>query len=308
MGSYAGWVSRIDLVEVSPRDGLQNDPARLTTEQKVELVSRCVSAGLRRVEVASFVDPRRVPAMADASDVVLGVRDRCGSQGLWIGLVLNERGFHRALAAGVDEVNCVVGVTDEFATANQGMSTKGAIEAAGRIVPIARAAGLRTSVTLSVAFGCPFAGEVGMDRVRWVAAEVAAAQPDEVALGDTIGVAVPRDVAARVATVRAEVGPARLRVHLHNTRNTGYASALAAADAGVAALDASLGGLGGCPFAPRATGNIATEDLVYALERSGWDTGVDLDALITASDWLAGAVGRPLPALLPRAGGFPHRR
>jgi hydroxymethylglutaryl-CoA lyase len=298
-------VSAIQVVEVSARDGLQNDPARLSTAQKVELVARGAAAGLRRAEVASFVNPKLVPQMADGEDVVAGVRRVVEGPVSWIGLVLNVRGFHRAAAAGVDEVNCVVGVSDEFSRANQGMGTADAIAVVAEVAPLARAGGIVPTVTLSVAFGCPFAGEVALDRLREVAAQVAATGVEEVAIADTIGVAVPRDVAARVGAVAAEIGDLRLRAHFHNTRNTGYANALAAADAGVTVLDASLGGVGGCPFAPRATGNIATEDLVYALHRSGFDTGVDLEAAIGASRWLGEQLGRELPAYLPRAGGFP---
>ncbi|MCU0282917.1 MAG: hydroxymethylglutaryl-CoA lyase [Candidatus Nanopelagicales bacterium] len=296
---------RVELVEVSARDGLQNDAARLSTEQKVELVARCAAAGLRRAEIASFVNPRLVPQMADGEAVVAGVRASVPGPASWIGLVLNTRGFHRAAAAGVDEVNCVVGVSEEFSHRNQGMGTDDAIAVVAEVAPLARAAGIVPTVTLSVAFGCPFSGEVPMDRLRRVVDAVAATGVAEVALADTIGVAVPSDVAARVAATRALTGDLRLRAHFHNTRNTGYANALAAADAGVSVLDASLGGIGGCPFAPRATGNIATEDLVYALHRSGYQTGVDLDAAIAASAWLGELLGRDLPAYLPRAGVFP---
>jgi hydroxymethylglutaryl-CoA lyase len=247
-----------------------------------------------------------VPQMADAEDVVAGVRSAVPAAGSsWIGLVLNTRGFHRAAAAGVDEVNCVVGVTDEFSRANQGMTTEQAVAVVAGVVPLALAAGIVPTVTLSVAFGCPFSGEVPVDRLRQVVEQVAATGVDEVAIADTIGVAVPHDVTARVGATRAAIGDLRLRAHFHNTRNTGYANALAAADAGVTVLDASLGGIGGCPFAPRATGNIATEDLVYALHRSGFRTGVDLEAAMDASRWLGEVLGRDLPAYLPRAGSFP---
>jgi hydroxymethylglutaryl-CoA lyase len=298
-------VSAIEIVEVSARDGLQNDSARLSTEQKVELISRCASAGLRRAEIASFVNPKLVPQMADGEAVVAGVRAAVEGPSSWIGLVLNTRGFHRAAATGVDEVNCVVSVTDEFSQANQGMTSEQAIAVVAGVVPLARAAGIIPTVTLSVTFGCPFGGEVSVDRVRRVVEQVAATGVAEVAIADTIGVAVPRDVTTRVAAVRELIGDLRLRAHFHNTRNTGYANALAAADAGVSVLDASLGGIGGCPFAPRATGNIATEDLVYALHRSGYTTGVDLDGAIAASQWLGAQLGRDLPAYLPRAGVFP---
>ncbi len=298
-------MSALTIVEVSARDGLQNDPARLSTAQKVELVARCAGAGLTRAEVASFVNPRLVPQMADGEAVVAGVRAAVPGPASWIGLVLNTRGFHRAAAAGVDEVNCVVGVSEEFSRANQAMGTDEAIAVVAEVVPLARAAGIVPTVTLSVVWGCPFSGEVDLDRVRRVAERVAGTGVEEVAIADTIGVAVPRDVAARVAAVREVIGGARLRAHFHNTRNTGYANALAAADAGVEVLDSSLGGIGGCPFAPRATGNIATEDLVYALHRSGYATGVDLEAAIAASRWLGEQLGRDLPAYLPRAGVFP---
>ncbi len=198
-------------------------------------------------------------------------------------------------------------VSDEFSRANQGMSSADAVAVVAEVVPLALAAGIRPTVTLSVAFGCPFAGEVPLDSLRRVVEAVAGTGVTEVAIADTIGVAVPHHVEERIAATRALIGDLPLRAHFHNTRNTGYANALAAADAGVDVLDASLGGIGGCPFAPRATGNIATEDLVFALHRSGFQTGVDLDAAIVASDWLAGQLDRPLPAYLPRAGVFPTR-
>lgn len=295
----------ITIVEVSPRDGLQNDPAQLSTGQKIELVERCVAAGVRRIEVASFVNPKRVPQMADAEAVIAGLPVGGGQSADYIGLVLNERGFERARQTALQEVNLVVMVTDEFSQRNQGMPTRGALDTVAKVAPLARAAGLVTSVTMSASFGCPYTGEVPVGRVADVAAEIAAIGVDEVAIADTIGVAVPADVRHRVAAVREVVGHTRLRVHVHNTRNTGYASALAAADAGVNVLDSSLGGIGGCPFAPNATGNIATEDLVFALERSGYDTGLDLDELCRASEWLAAQLGRPVPSLLPKAGGFP---
>jgi hydroxymethylglutaryl-CoA lyase len=298
-------VSAIEIVEVSARDGLQNDSARLSTEEKVELIARCAVAGLRRAEIASFVNPKLVPQMADGEAVVAGVRAAVEGPASWIGLVLNTRGFHRAAATGVDEVNCVVSVTDEFSQANQGMSSEQAIAVVAEVVPLARAAGILPTVTLSVAFGCPFSGEVSVNQLRRVVEQVAGTGVTEVAIADTIGVAVPRDVTTRVAAVRDLIGDLPLRAHFHNTRNTGYANALAAADAGVFVLDASLGGIGGCPFAPRATGNIATEDLVYALHRSGYTTGVDLDGAIAASQWLGAQLGRDLPAYLPRAGVFP---
>ena len=291
----------IQIVEVGPRDGLQNEATVLDTATKVDFINRCVDAGVQRIEVASFVNPKRVPQMADAEAVLEQLEPDAAS---YIGLVLNDRGFERARATAVDEVNLVVMVTDTFSQKNQAMTTAEAIAAVEAIAPRARAAGLPVSVTLSASFGCPYEGEVEVSRLVDVATQVAAAGIDELAIADTIGVAVPCDVHRRISAVRDAVD-VPLRVHVHNTRNTGYASALAAADAGVAVLDASLGGIGGCPFAPRATGNIATEDLVFALERSGYDTGLDLDALCRASDWLAEQLGRPTPGLVAKAGGFP---
>lgn len=291
----------IEIVEVGPRDGLQNEAVVFDTDAKVEFVNRCLAAGVRRIEVASFVNPKRVPQMADAEAVLERLRPDVAS---YIGLVLNERGFDRALTTQVGELNLVVMVTDTFSWKNQAMTTAESIAAVTAVAPRARAAGLPVSVTLSASFGCPYEGEVDIARLTDVAAQVSAAGIDELAVADTIGVAVPRDVHRRLAAVR-DVTDVRLRVHVHNTRNTGYASALAAADAGVTVLDASLGGIGGCPFAPRATGNIATEDLVFALERSGFDTGLDLDELCRASEWLGEQLGRPTPGLVAKAGGFP---
>lgn len=301
----------VEIVEVGPRDGLQNDPAILSTEAKIELVARCVAAGASRVEVASFVNPRRVPQMADAEAVIAGLPaadDPARRGARWIGLVLNKRGFQRARRTRIDEINLVVMVSETFSHRNQGMSTGAAIETVEAIVPLALEAGMMPAVALSAAFGCPFEGEIPVARVAEIAARLAETGVEEIGIADTIGVAVPRDVRRRVDAVREAVGGTRLRVHLHNTRNTGYASAMAAVEAGVSVLDASLGGIGGCPFAPRATGNIATEDLVFALDRSGINTGLDLDELIRASEWLGAQLGRPTPSLVSKAGTFPPRR
>jgi hydroxymethylglutaryl-CoA lyase len=296
----------VQVVEVSARDGLQNDPAALSTAQKVQLVRRTTAAGLRRQEVASFVSPSRVPRMADAEAVVAALADD-PDRGLssYIGLVLNARGFQRAAATRVDEVNLVVAASDSFTERNQGMSTDDAVRTVEEVVPLARAAGIVATVTVSTSFGCPFEGEVPVDRVVALAERLAASGVAEIALADTIGVAVPRDVRELVRRVRSVTGEVRLRAHFHNTRNTGYANALAAYEEGVRVLDSSLGGIGGCPFAPRATGNIATEDLVYLLERSGLRTGLDLDRLIEAGEWLGEQLGRPTPTLVGKAGGFP---
>jgi hydroxymethylglutaryl-CoA lyase len=299
---------RAVLVEVSPRDGLQNESVELSTVDKIELVRRCADAGLSRIEAASFVNPLRVPQMADAEAVLAGadleLADRRAQVAL-IGLVLNARGFERARLTSVDEINLVVMSTDTFSLRNQGMTTEQAVRTVEEVAPLALASGIAPSVTISATFGCPFEGEVDVGRVVELAARLARTGVVELALADTIGVAVPTDVIERVAAVREVVGDLSLRAHFHNTRNTGYANALAAYESGVSVLDASLGGIGGCPFAPRATGNIATEDLVYALERSGVDTGCDLDALIAASEWLGARLGRPTPGLVSKAGGFP---
>ena len=296
----------VQIVEVSARDGLQNDAALLSVDQKVELIGRTLDAGLTRQEVASFVNPARVPQMAGAEEVVAALATRSDRASLsLIGLVLNARGFTRAAATRVDEVNLVVAASDEFTRRNQGMSTADAVGVVAQVVPLARAAGIVATVTVSTSFGCPFEGEVPVDRLVAVVAELAACGVAEIALADTIGVAVPSDVHERVSRIVEVAGGVRLRAHFHNTRNTGYANALAAYEEGVHVLDASLGGIGGCPFAPRATGNIATEDLVYLLERSGVSTGLDLDRLIATSEWLGDLLGRPTPSLVSKAGGFP---
>lgn len=299
-------VKRIEIVEVGPRDGLQNEPTTLTTEAKAEFIRRAVAAGLRRLEVASFVNPKKVPQMADADELVKSLPRR--DDVTYIGLVLNRRGFERALAAGCNEVGMVVVASDTFSQRNQGMTTEQSVAAWVEIAAAARAAGVRAQVTLSSAFGCPFEGEVAPERVAELARRLAAAGPHELALADTIGAAVPSQVAQLIARVRAAVPELPLRCHFHNTRNTGIANAYAAVEAGVAVLDASMGGIGGCPFAPAATGNIPTEDLVYMLHRMGLTTGLDLDELIATSLWIQAQLGRPVPGLVVKAGGFPRRR
>jgi hydroxymethylglutaryl-CoA lyase len=297
----------VQIVEVAPRDGLQNEPVTLATAEKAELVGLLAGSGVRRIEVTSFVNPARVPQLADA-DELCGMLPRGAGQGgevSWIGLVLNERGLDRALRAGLDEVNVVVVATDTFSRRNQGAGTDDAIAAWTRIAARARAAGLRTTVTVAASFGCPFEGEVAPERVADVLARCVQAQPDEVALADTIGVGVPAGVRA-LADVAADVAPGiPLRWHFHNTRNTGYANAITAVERGAAALDASAGGIGGCPFAPAATGNIATEDLLYLLDRSAVRTGVSATALAPATDLLASTLGKPVPGLFAKAGPFP---
>ena len=292
------------IVEVSPRDGLQNEPVVLPTEAKVELIGRLVRAGARRIEAVSFAHPKLVPAMADAEAVMAAVPRPDGVS--YAGLVLNRRGLDRAVAAGVDEVNVVVCVSDTFSRRNQNMPTSEAMAVAEEVAADARAQGLFTTLTLSTAFGCPFEGEVPPDRVVDLARRGAAAGFDELCLGDTIGVGTPAQVRDLTAGVRAAVGDTPpLRYHFHNTRNTGFANAFAAVLDGVGVLDASAGGIGGCPFAPNATGNIATDDLVYMLDRMGITTGWDLDALLPTARFLTDHLGHQVPAMLPRAGSFP---
>lgn len=293
----------VTLVEVAPRDGLQNEPVIVTVEDKIRLIRRSVDAGLRRIEAVSFVHPKRVPQMADAEAVMAGV-PRIGGVS-YAGLIFNDRGLDRALAAGVDEINVVVVATDSFSLRNQGCSTEQGIERWVRLAARAKEAGVRRTVTIAAAFGCPFEGNVAESAVLELVRRVAEAQPEEIALADTIGVGVPDQVSA-FATGAARIAPdADLRFHFHNTRNTGYANAVAALNAGVRILDTSTGGIGGCPFAPAATGNIATEDLLYTLDRMGIETGVQLERVIETGSWLGELLGQPVPALLGRAGLFP---
>ncbi|GAB19038.1 putative hydroxymethylglutaryl-CoA lyase [Gordonia effusa NBRC 100432] len=299
-------MSAVQLVEVGPRDGLQNEKKALSVDAKVELISRAVDAGVSRIEAVSFVNPKRVPQMAGAEDVMSQVPRR--EEVSYIGLVLNRRGLERALAADVDEVNVVVVSTEEFSQRNQGCSVAEGISAAIDIVGDARAAGVFSTVTIATSFGCPFSGEVAATWIGEIIAQlVGGAAPDEIALADTIGVGVPAQVRALAEIAAANAPGIPQRWHFHNTRNTGYANALTALDVGASALDASIGGFGGCPFAPAATGNIASEDLLYTLDRSGVTTGVDMDALVKAADWLGIALEKDVPALLGRAGGFPQR-
>jgi hydroxymethylglutaryl-CoA lyase len=295
--------SEVEIVEVGPRDGLQNEAVVVDTASKIAYIEALVAAGLRRIEATSFVHPGKVPQMADAELVMAGVPRDSGVS--YIGLVVNQRGLERALTAGVDEVNVVVVATETFCQKNQGMNVDQAIKSFSGIASAARDAGIAVTLTVGAAFGCPFEGEVSMDRVTNIIRRCADAGADEVALADTIGVAVPRQVRALIDLVR-DATPLPLRCHFHNTRNTGYANALAAVELGVAALDASTGGIGGCPFAPSATGNIATEDLTYALIRSNVRTGTEISRLLNASAYIQERLGHDAPALLGRAGMFPQ--
>jgi len=296
---------RIEIVEVGPRDGLQNESTLFSTAAKVEFINRIVAAGTRRIEVASFVHPKRVPQMADAEAVLKALPRR--DDVYYVGLVLNRRGFDRAAAAGCNEIGMAVVASDTFNQRNQGVTTEESIKAWLDIAAAAHAAGIRPQVTVSAAFGCPFEGEVAPAKVMEVATRVAQAAPFEIAIADTIGVGAPNQVTDLLGQLTDALPGMPLRCHFHNTRNTGLANAYAAVEAGATVLDASVGGIGGCPFAPAATGNIPTEDLLYMLDRMGVSTGVDLDATLATSRWLQDQLGRAVPGMLVKAGGFPAR-
>jgi hydroxymethylglutaryl-CoA lyase len=297
---------RIEIVDVGPRGGLQNEAASVPTDVKLEFIRRAVEAGLRRIEVASFVSPKRVPQMADAEAIFKALPQR--DDVTYVGLVLNRAGFERAAAAGCREIGMVVFTTDEFNRRNQGVPSADSIRTWREIAPAARAAGIRAQVTISAAFGCPFEGEVPVARVVDIARELAAAAPFEIAIADTIGVGVPSQVTEIFGRVAEAAPGVALRGHFHNTRNTGIANAYAAVMAGARVLDASLGGLGGCPFAPAATGNIPTEDLAYMLGRMRIETGIDLGRAIETARWIEGHVGHVVPGMLTKAGEFPGAR
>jgi len=297
----------IEIVEVGPRDGLQSESQVLPTATKVEFIRRLVDAGLKRIEVASFVNPKRVPQMADAEAVLAELAEVTGAN-RFIGLVLNARGFERAQAAGCGEVGMAIAATESFSQRNQGCSVEDGMAVWLDIATRARQAGIRAQLTISTAFGCPFEGEVAIERVVRLAERAAEAQPVEIAVADTIGVAVPTQVTELIGALRKSIPQVRLRAHFHNTRNTGLANAYAAVQAGVRTLDASCGGIGGCPFAPAATGNIPTEDLVYMLHRMGLHTDVHLPALLDASRWLQQTLAHTVPGMLVKAGLFPANR
>ena len=296
----------IELVEVGPRDGLQNEPDIISTRSKLELIARMLGFGARRLEVASFVQPARVPQMADAEDVIAGLPDRADAT--YIGLALNKRGVMRGIATreggkrGIDQIGCVLVASDTFGRKNQGQTIAEGIAENRDMLRFAKAEGMRAQITISAAFGCPFEGEVKPETVLQIAEEMAAEAPEEIALADTIGVGTPAQVSDLFGKLGELLGgKIPMRAHFHNTRGTGIANAWAAYQAGVLIFDASLGGLGGCPFAPKATGNIATEDLIYMMEHSGIDSGVDLEAAITTNHWFAEKLGRQLPSMVARA-------
>jgi hydroxymethylglutaryl-CoA lyase/(R)-citramalyl-CoA lyase len=289
------------ICDVGPRDGLQNEATILSPALRAELCDRLAGSGLKRMEAASFVNPKLVPQMAGAEEVMGALHRKPGV--IYAGLVLNEKGYDRALAAGADEVHYAFAATDEFGRRNQNATTDEGLKTALALVARARADRMPITVTLSVAFGCPFEGRVAPEKVLGIVERLMAIPADEICLADTIGVGVPTQVRELVRGARS-LG-ATVGAHFHNTRNTGYANATAALEEGVASLDASVGGAGGCPFAPRATGNIATEDLDYLLRGMGIETGIDLDALIKVSEWLSAQLGKELPGMVARAGDFP---
>ncbi len=290
----------ITICDVGPRDGLQNDAKTLAPEVRAELVDRLAAAGLPRIEAVSFVNPARVPQMAGAEEVVAAIERVPGV--VYAGLALNDRGYDRLLETGLDEVHFAFAASEEFNQRNAGTTAEDSIQSAERIVARAHEDGIRATVTIGTAFGCPFEGAIDPGRVLEIAARLVGAAADEIVLADTVGVGVPRQVRALV-TEAVKLGPP-VGVHLHNTRSTGFANAYEAIASGATVLDASVGGIGGCPFAPRATGNIATEDLVYLLHGEGIETGIDLDALIGVAEWLEGILGRPLEGQVYRAGSF----
>ena len=294
-------MTTVVVCDVGPRDGLQNEPQQLAPEVRAELVNRLAAAGLPRIEAVSFVNPERVPQMAGAEEVVAGIERE--PDVVYAGLALNEKGYDRLLATGLDEVHYAFAATETFNQRNSNASVEESVQTAERIVQRAHADGIRATVTIGAAFGCPFEGAVDGRKVLGFAERLSASGADEIVFADTIGVAVPRQVRQMVkAAITMEMCP--VGVHFHNTRNTGFANAYAALEGGVTVFDASVGGIGGCPFAPKATGNIGTEDLVYLLTGEGVETGIDLDALIGIAEWLEGLLGRQLPGQVYRAGAF----
>ena len=296
----------IEIVDVSPRDGLQSQPVLLSVEHKLELINRLIDAGIRRMEVVSFVNPKRVPQMADAEQVVRGLPQR--DDVTFIGLVLNLRGFERAVACNIDEINCAVVASDTFNLRNQGATTEQTMAVIEEITREVRAAGINMGVTVSAAFGCPFEGEMPQEKVVRLVQRLAAMGYTDISLADTIGAAGPSDVAALVKRIRTLEPDLSLSCHFHNTRNTAVANTYAAIQEGVTTFDASCGGVGGCPFAPAATGNVATEDLLYMIHRMGLNTGVDIDKIIETAKWLEGPLGTAMPAMVTRAGVFPSAK
>ena len=293
----------VEIVDVGPRDGIQSQPTLLDTKTKLAFISKLVDAGIRRIEVASFVNPKRVPQMADADKVVEALTKREGVR--YVGLVLNQRGFDRAINSGIDQINCTTVASETFCQKNQGASVAQMDETINAMAAVAQAQKIFFGVTIGASFGCPFEGEIDPNRVAEMARRFADLGVDEIALADTIGVAAPSDVSRLLELVQPVVGNVPLRMHFHNTRNTGVANAYAAIQAGVRIIDASCGGVGGCPFAPGASGNVATEDVLYMINRMGFETGISLNKIIETAKWLEAPLGAQMPAMVSRAGSFP---
>ncbi len=294
----------VEIQEVGPRDGLQNEAVEVSTEDKIRFVNGCVAAGITRIEVASFVNPKRVPRMADGEAVIAGLPAPAPGV-VYSGLVLNAKGLERAKGKAIQEIGVVAVSSDAFGIANQKQTAAESVAMVCEVVRDAKAAGLRTVAILSTAFGCPYEGVVPEARVIEAVRRLADAQPTEITLADTIGAAVPTQVRDLMGAAQEAAPRIEFRCHFHNTRNTGLANIYTALEVGIRRFDASLGGIGGCPFAPKATGNVPTEDVVHMLEACGYRTGLDLPALIEHSHWLDRVLGRPTPALVSKAGIFP---
>lgn len=297
-------MSKVSICEVGPRDGLQSEPELLSTQVKKEFITRSVNAGIKNIEVTSFVHPKKVPQMADAEELVASLPEHDDVS--YIGLIMNQRGFQRAKDCGIKEVGMVIVSTDTYNMKNQGVVTQQSIDNWLEISEEAKASGIRTNVLIACSFGCPYEGEVDPEHIAVIAEKVLQGNPDIIGLADSVGVAVPNQIKKTFSLVRELAPNLPLRTHLHNTRNTGLANAAAAIEAGVTIIDASTGGIGGCPFAPKATGNIPTDDLLYMLNRSGVETGVDLKHIVENSEWLESKLGRAVPAMVPKAGIFPE--
>lgn len=297
-------MSKVSICEVGPRDGLQSEPELLSTEVKKEFITRSVNAGIKNIEVTSFVHPKKVPQMADAEELVASLPEYDDVS--YIGLIMNQRGFQRAKDCGIKEVGMVIVSTDTYNMKNQGVVTQQSIDNWLEISAEAKQSGIRTNVLIACSFGCPYEGEVDPEHIAVIAEKVLQGNPDIIGLADSVGVAVPNQIKKTFSLIKELAPNLPLRTHLHNTRNTGLANAAAAIDAGVTIIDSSTGGIGGCPFAPKATGNIPTDDLLYMLNRSGVETGVDLNLVVENSEWLETKLGRVVPAMVPKAGIFPE--
>lgn len=297
-------MSKVSLLEVGPRDGLQSEPKILPTDVKRDFIIKTMDAGIKQIEVTSFVHPKKVPQMADAEKLVESLPDR--EDVSYIGLIMNQRGFERARDCGIDEVGMVIVSTDTYNMKNQNVVTQESIDNWLRIASDAKSAGIRTNVIIACSFGCPYEGEVDPELIASIAEKVLEGEPNILGLADSVGVAVPNQVKKTFSLIKELAPNIPLRTHLHNTRNTGLANAAAAIEAGVTIIDASTGGIGGCPFAPKATGNIPMDDLLYLLDRSGIETGVNLKKIVSNSEWLEEKLEHSVPAMVPKAGIFPE--